>query len=505
MPSKQKTRWLSSRKPWGIINSIHIINRLSRLLRQRKPGNGTNFRPFRMAGIVLLLICICSASLFAQAAKEKPKPVTRILFVFDASQSMYGRWQSDVKINIAQKLLSKLLDSLEKVDHLELALRVYGHQKNFPPQDCDDTRLEVPFGPSNSKKIKHVLKLLVPKGTTPIAATLEKTFSDFTPCDNCRNIIILITDGIEECGGDPCAVSRALQKKGVALKPFIIGIGRDFQNAFDCVGTYYDASDEVGFGKALNIVISQALNSTTAQVNLLDQDNKATETNVNMTFYDNFSGLVKYNFIHTLNSKGVPDTLVIDPLMTYDITVHTIPPVGIKNISLAAGKHTIIPIEAAQGMLNLKVGANQASVKNLPCIIRKKGSMETINVQTFNTLEKYLIGTYDLEVLSLPRLNINDVEVLQSHTTTVEIPLPGIAVIQKSTNGYGSLYVLEEGKMKWIYNFRDTQTNSETLILQPGRYKAVFRSRFQDKSIYTVEKEFSVESGGTINVKLYDK
>jgi len=291
----------------------------------------------------------------------------------------------------------------------------------------------------------------------------------------------------------------------LATTPFIIGIGRDFQNAFDCVGTYYDASDEVGFGKALNIVISQALNSTTAQVNLLDQDNKPTETNVNMTFYDNFSGLIKYNFIHTLNSKGVPDTLVIDPLMTYDITVHTIPPVGIKNISLNPGKHTIIPIEAAQGMLNLKVGANQTTIKNLPCIVREKRNLENINVQTFNTTEKYLIGTYDLEVLSLPRLNINDVEVLQSHTTSVEIPLPGIAVIQKSTNGYGSLYVMEEGKMRWIYNFRDNQNNSETLILQPGKYRAVFRSRFQDKSMYTVEKDFSVEAGATTNIKLYDK
>ncbi|MCX6272025.1 MAG: VWA domain-containing protein [Bacteroidetes bacterium] len=435
--------------------------------------------------------------------KEKPKPLTRILFVFDASQSMYGRWQSDMKINIAQKLLSNLLDSLMFVDNLELALRVYGHQKPFPPQDCDDSKLEVPFSDNNIKKIKHVLKLLVPKGTTPIAYSLEKSAKDFPPCDNCRNIIILITDGLEECSGDPCAVSRALQKQGVILKPFIIGIGKDFKNAFDCVGTYFDASEEANFSKALNVVISQALNSTTAQVNLLDQEDNPTETNVGMTFYDSYSGLIKYNFIHTLNSRGIPDTLYIDPLLTYNLVVHTIPTVEKDSIILTPGKHTIIPVTCPQGYLQIKVGGSNANLRNLQCIVRRKGKMATLNVQPFNTTEKYLVGSYDLEILCLPRLMISDVEVLQSNTTTVEIPVPGIAVIQKTTNGYGSLFVEEDNRLKWIYNFRDNAPNLESLILQPGKYRAVFRSKFTDRTIYTVEKTFRVESGETVNVKLY--
>lgn len=470
-----------------------------------KVGKTCSIRTLSIWVILFFNIQFSIFNLSAQPVqeKEKPKPLTRILFVFDASQSMYGRWQSDMKINIAQRLLSNLLDSLESVDNLELALRVYGHQKNFPPQDCDDTRLEVPFAANNNRKIKHVLKTLVPKGTTPIAYSLEKSGSDFPACDNCRNIIVLITDGLEECNGDPCAVSRALQKKGIVLKPFIIGIGKDFKTAFDCVGTYFDATDEKSFSKALNVVISQALNSTTAQVNLLDQDDKPTETNVNMTFYDNFSGLVKYNFIHTLNSKGIPDTIVIDPLVTYNMVVHTIPPVEKDTIQLTPGKHTIIGVNCPQGYLQLKLGGNSAGSKNLPCIVRQKGKSETINVQTFNTTEKYLTGNYDLEVLCLPRIKINDVEILQSHTTSVEIPIPGIAVIQKSTNGFGSLYVEEEDNLKWIYNFRDNTQNVESLILQPGKYRAVFRSKYADRSVYTVEKSFKVESGETINIKLY--
>ena len=305
---------------------------------------------FILAGI--LFPCV---PLFGQQKPnepEKTKPVTRILFVFDASRSMYGQWQSDTKFNIASRLFLNILDSLKNVRNLELALRIYGHQKQFPPQDCDDTRLEVPFGPDNVARIKHVLRTIIPKGTTPIAYSLQQSQKDFPACSNCRNIVILITDGLEECNGDPCNVSYELQKKGIILKPFIIGIGKNFKESFDCVGSYYDATNEKEFRNALNIVISRALNPTTAQVNLLDQYHKPTETNVNMTFIDDFSGMIKYNFIHSLNAKGLPDTLEIDPLLTYDIIVHTIPPVRKDTVKLTPGKHTIIGIDVPQGYLD---------------------------------------------------------------------------------------------------------------------------------------------------------
>jgi Ca-activated chloride channel homolog len=441
---------------------------------------------------------------FSQQIKppEKPKPTSRILFVFDASQSMYGLWQSDTKFNIATRLFTSILDSLKNIKNLELALRVYGNQKQFPPQDCNDTRLEVPFGPDNVSKIKHTLKTIVPKGTTPIAFSLEQAATDFPPCDHCRNIIILITDGLEECGGDPCLVSHELQKKGIVLKPFIIGIGKDFRKSFDCVGNYFDATNEKEFVNALNIVISRALNPTSAQVNLLDQYGKPTETNVNMTFYDNLSGKIEYNFIHSINNKGLPDTLEIDPMLSYDIVVQTIPPVRKDSVKLTPGKHTIIGIEVPQGYLGFRAGAS-STIKYLPCLIHKKGSNEIINIQQFDQIEKYLTGTYDVDVLCMPRLTIHDVEVAQSHTTTVEIPLPGIAVIQKTTNGYGSLYIENDNELIWLYNLKDNPQQQETLYLQPGKYKAVFRSKYSNRSEYTIEKSFTVDPGQTANIKLY--
>lgn len=449
--------------------------------------------------ISFVLIFLFSSIENAVAQKQKTQLNTNILFLFDASQSMYARWETDTKYDIATRLLSELVDSLQQFDHVKLALRVYGHTKRYPPQDCDDTRLEVPFGSQNGYRIKKRLKEITPSGTTPIARSLDACQSDF-PQEPGRNIIILITDGIEECNGDPCAVSLQLQKKGIVLKPFVIGLGvnKEFLRQFECIGNYFDAANEIGFKKVLNVVITQALNNTTAQVNLLDISKKATETNVNMTFYDRHTGAIRYNFVHTINAMGLPDTLQIDPLGIYRIVVHTIPPVTKDSISLTPGKHNIIGIETPQGDLSLKVdGSNE--YRKLNCIIRKHDDMNTINVQELNSSERYLVGKYDLEFLTLPRIYLPDVDIAQSKTTTVQIPTPGLATLIANSPGYGSVYLEKDNKLELIYTMSQN-TVKENLVLQPGSYRVVFRPRNSQMSIYTVEKGFTVTSGNSTSV-----
>lgn len=439
-------------------------------------------------------------------AQEK-KPLTRIEFVFDASFSMFGQWQSGMKMDIAKKMLSEFLDSIQKVPNLEIAFRCYGHQVPLRPErSCTDTKLEVPFAKNNAALIKNRLKTIVPKGTTPIAYTLEQCANDFpSPASpNIRNIIILITDGIEECDGDPCAVSLALQKKGIVLKPFVIGIGLDqsYLNTFGCIGKFYDASSESNFKNILNIVISQALNNTTVQVNLNDQIGRPTETDVDMTFYDDQSGVIRYNYVHTINNKGVPDTLIIDPIGTYKMVVHTIPPVEKSKIELVPGKHNIIAVDAPQGYLNLKMSGNSEYSKNTPCIIRKNNEMQTLHVQQLNTTEKFIVGKYDLEILTLPRIKLDKVDIGQSKTTFIEIPLSGSVIISKISEGPGALFVEQNNKQVWLCNL-NSNLLQETVILQPGRYRVEYRPKNAKESIYTIERFFKIESGVSTPVKLY--
>ncbi len=452
--------------------------------------------------LIVFLICI-SNSLTGQGRQqpnEKEPPLTRILFIFDASQSMFARWQSDMRINIARDLLTELLDSLEQTPNTQLALRVYGHQKRFPPQDCDDSKLEIPFDNDNIPQIKQRLRSITPRGTTPIAMSLERAQHDFPPCDNCRNIIVLITDGIEECGGDPCAVSRELQKKGIFLKPFIIGIGRDFSADFECVGQYFDATSEVEFRQSLNIVISQALDNTTAQVNLMDIYGLPTETNVPITLYDHTSGRIMESFVHTMNHRGTPDTLYyLDPLMIYDIKVHTMPPVEKLEVKVNPGKHNIIPIDAPQGSLTLLVGGKTQVAYR--AIVRKAGEMETLTTQIFGNTEKYLVGEYDLEILSLPRVHVKNIDIRQSHTTTVEVPQPGIAVIRLPAQGYAKILHEEDNKLNVVHVIREN-AQSESIYLQPGTYRVVYRSKASSQTIFSKEKTFRIDSGISTVVNL---
>lgn len=450
-----------------------------------------------------LLICVSVFLLTSNTNAQKTNtiPLTRIEFLFDASQSMFAQWQSNTRYEVAKKLLGEMVDSLDKINNLELALRVYGHTKKFPPQDCDDTKLEVPFGKNTAYQIKKRLSEIGPSGTTPIAMSLDKCGGDF-PSDPSRNIIILITDGIEECNGDPCAVSLMLQKRGIVLKPFVIGLGltKDYKDNFNCVGNYYDATNEETFRTVFNVVISQALNNTTVQVNLLDEKHRASETNVNMTFYDSYSGAIRYNFVHTMNSRGVPDTLLIDPLSTYNIVVNTIPPVRKDSCKMIPGKHNIVGIDCPQGDLLLKFEGT-SDYKNLQTIVRKKGDTKTLHVQSFNSSTKYLIGNYDLEVLCLPRLLINDVNIAQSKTTTVQIPNPGLATFQMQSPGFGSIYVEKEQVMKWVCNLGETSTK-ESVLLQPGNYRVVFRPKNSKESVYTIEKTFRITSGSGTSISI---
>lgn len=449
---------------------------------------------------ILLLVCFI---VFSPRQSSAQKVKTRILFLLDASGSMYAQMDRENRITVAKRMLTKLMDSLQTAKGVEVALRVYGHTSPPARRDCKDTRLEVPFKPNNYDEIKKRIATISPKGTTLIAYSLQQSAYDFPREPGVRNVVVLITDGIEECNGDPCAVSEALQSSGVILRPFIIGLGgtEEFRKAFECVGRYYDANTEESFNTVLNVVISQALNNTTAQVNLLDVFSKPTESNVNMSFYDMHSGLLIYNFVHTINEKGNPDTLLLDPIYKYRMVVHTLPKVVKENIEITPGKHTIIGVDAPQGMLQLKV-QGQTNYTQLQFIVRKQNTNQTLEVQNANEVEKYLVGNYDLEILTLPRIYQKAVEVKQSYTTTIEIKQPGKFILTEVTQPYyADIYQMNRNELEWVCKL-PVERRSHSLIMQPGDYKLIYRTKGSYRSNQTFERDFKISSGSATNLTL---
>lgn len=435
--------------------------------------------------------------------KKPVTKLTRILFVFDASKSMIAKHDNTTRMDGAKNLFFKFIDSLSKDKTLQFALRMYGHTVKYPPGDCKDSKLIVPFGVNNITLIKQKVKEATPTGITPIEHSLTESANDFKD-NKTNNIVILITDGIEECGGDPCNARQKLMEKGIIFKPFIIGIGLTPEQikTFECVGTFYDYDNQSTFNTISTIIQQQKLNKTSAQVNLLDVTSKPSETNVNITFYDLARKEYKYNYIHTLNYKDNPDTLYIDDYPSYKVIAHTIPQTESKEIKLSSGKHTIIPIDAPQGYLTIKRPDGVYNFnERVKCVVRKVNDMQTINVQLLNATEKYIVGKYDLEILTLPRIYINQNVIEQSKTNTIEIPNAGVLQVKCLEAGDGCILLKRNEKLEWVCNL-NTQT-LQTYYLQPGSYVSTWRAKTLKGSIYTVEKKFTITSDSQTTIEFY--
>jgi Ca-activated chloride channel family protein len=450
----------------------------------------------RYKQIWAILLLFLAANAYAQ------QPKTRILFVLDGSGSMYAKMGEDNRITVAKRLLTRMVDSLQYQEELELALRVYGHQSQKTERNCKDTKLEVPFSKGNHQAIKDNIRDLRPKGTTLIAYSLQEAAYDFPKTPGVRNIIILITDGLEECDGDPCAVSLALQKQGVVLKPFVIGLGlsAEFKTQFECVGRYFEAETEQDFKEVLNVVISQAINNTSAQVNLLDTYGKPTETDVNMTFTNSKTDKVLNNYVHTLNYRGNPDTIYIDPSYLYDMKVHTIPPSTRKNITLTAGKHNTIAVDAPQGYLNLKIDGI-TNYRNLQALIIDQNSNEILNVQDFNVQQKYITGTYKIELLTLPRITQESVTISQNKVTTLQVQQPGkLNIVTRNSYEIG-VFRNHKGEMELVKTL-SLIPNSNITVLQPGDYYLIYRATNTKETYSTKNMPFTIKSGEMKHINL---
>lgn len=452
--------------------------------------------------ILFSFILFCSNTICAQVKKTEPN-LTRVLFVFDASNSMKTKHKNSTRIEGAKELFYNFLDSLNKQKNIQFALRMYGHTVKYPPGDCKDSKLVVPFGKNNIALIKSKVAEAKPTGITPIEHSITESANDF-PDAKAVNMIILITDGIEECGGDPCKARMKLMEKGIVFKPFIIGIGLtvDQIKTFECVGDYYDFDYTNLVTDISSIISKQKLNKTSSQVNLLDSKSLPTETNVNMTFYNTATGNYVYNYMHTLNQKNNPDTLYLDDFPTYKVIAHTIPPTESKDVKLIQGKHTIIPIDAPQGFIELRRPSGVYNFnEKIKSIVRKSsGNMQTLNVQIMNTIEKYITGNYDLEILTLPRTYISAVTVAQSQIKLIELPNAGMLTVKALDNGDGCI-LKDTKKLEWVCNLNNT--TSQVYYLQPGNYRIEWRAKSLKGSIYTIEKKFTVKSDIETKVELY--
>ncbi|MFT6814471.1 MAG: Ca-activated chloride channel family protein [Sphingobacteriales bacterium] len=432
---------------------------------------------------------------------------TNILFVLDASGSMNDVWKNEKKIVTAKKIINQMVDSIRLENRgkplskqIDIGLRVFGHQQPRSAKDCNDTKLEVPINNSSYDDISEALGKVTAQGYTPIAYSLGLSTSDFTLKSDVNNVIILVTDGTENCEGNPCEISAKLQRNGIIIRPFIIGLGLNVsqKKLFDCVGTVYDVQDEKQATIITQVVISNVLNPTSLQVNLIDAYGNPTETNVNMTFYEGPSR-IRANIYHTMTNSGTPDTFYMPPFNNYSIKVHTLPSVTKANISVLPGRKNIAAVETPQGELAIKMYGSM-KYKGLRSLIQVKNSNSLLNVQPINVTQKYLINEYDVALLTLPIEYFDETTITQSQTNEIKVPSPGTLNYYTNELAYAAIFKEDNGYLTKIYNL-PSDSKKDAILLQPGTYTVIFRPKNALTSYSSIQKDFTIYTNKVTTIK----
>ena len=199
----------------------------------------------RIYGFAIMVVLLCAEWIGIANVNAAQ---TNVELVIDDSGSMAQRIEGQSKIAIAKSVFSGMVNDLPA--DAQIAVRTYGRSKSYTARDCSDMELLIPFGPNVSSRVIPGVQALRPNGMTPIAASLQEAAKDFSGKDGQHNIIVLLTDGEEDCNGDPCAAAKAAHDAGIKLQVNVIGFHVDSKarTQLECIanaaaGKYYDASN----------------------------------------------------------------------------------------------------------------------------------------------------------------------------------------------------------------------------------------------------------------------
>jgi len=195
--------------------------------------------------------------------------------VLDASGSMRRRLGKKRMINIAKKVLRDVVKQLP--DNVKVAFRTYGNRiREGRKGDCRDSKLQVGFSNKNRKRLLQKINSIRALGTTPIAYSISQLKRDFRGIKQPK-LVILVTDGKEECKGNPEKEMKKLQKAGIKLKMNIVGFAlKDKKLLVDMHrlaklsgGQFFNATNSASLKQSLSNAMSvsyQVLDSSNTKI-----------------------------------------------------------------------------------------------------------------------------------------------------------------------------------------------------------------------------------------------
>jgi len=247
---------------------------------------------------------------------------TTFYMILDSSSSMGEVIGGEVKLEIAKDVIVDLLENLPA--GALVGVRTFGG-------NCSSNLL-APVAPLEAAALRLEILKMSPKGATPIALALEKAREDLTPIAGPK-LILLVSDGIETCKGDPVAAAEEFLAAGFDLRIHVVGfdISRNVPARDQLIaiarstgGLYFDANNSEELRQALSIVAP-----------------------FSYTVYDTEGNVV---FEGRIGQDG-PSL----PAGSYTVVIDSNPPITLTNVLVQDQSTTLITVEQENGGFRAKV------------------------------------------------------------------------------------------------------------------------------------------------------
>jgi Ca-activated chloride channel family protein len=264
-----------------------------------------------------------------------------MVLVLDASGSMTEpHGDGRTRFEAAVAALRQVVGSLP--GDLRVGLRVYGSRVSDGPGSCQDSELVAPVAPLDRRALRTALGEARPLGNTPIAYSLREAAADL-PDEGARTIV-LVSDGEESCGGDPCAVARDLSQQGLDLHVDVVGFQVDdaARNQLTCVaqagrGTFYDAPDAAALASQLSRLSARAARAYEPQGSPVEGGDDAAGA----------PQLDPGRYLDTIGDGGETETYLVGPAA--GSSVHLSATDRPTNVSLSDSEQVEIVLSSSEG------------------------------------------------------------------------------------------------------------------------------------------------------------
>ncbi|QEN87407.1 VWA domain-containing protein [Labrys sp. KNU-23] len=379
------------------------------------------------------------------ATKAKAEEGARVMLVLDASGSMWGKVGAITKIEAARQTVGTILKGWPSEDHLGLI--AYGHRRKG---DCADIEMLKPVGPVDEQAFMAMVGSLSPKGRTPMTDAVRAA-ADAMKGQEGRATIILVSDGVETCNADPCAVAASLKKANIGLVVDTVGFdikdpeaNRELRCMAEATGGIALQAEDAG---ELTKAIQQAVN--TAQGNPSppapapepkSEPKAELKPDWNLTGYarlaagdDPLTDNVRWELTRPAPEGVTPETV----MTSYNADIHEQVAPGDYILTLTAGQASVqAPLTIKAGEMNrvdmaLNAGrlglrakrtATETALENATWTVKAKGS--TDDLFTSYDAETAIIlpaGEYSVTLKLGTSIQSRDVEIAPAETVPVEI------------------------------------------------------------------------------------